>query len=160
MPKIVGKANKKLVIVNLQSTPLDGLACLKINGLCDEVVRRVMVKLAIDVPEFIFERRVQIKKTNKDQLSVRGLDSDGAPYQIFKQIVVDYGKNHPFKVLKDYDYAVDLIDEKKPIALKLGFYGHYGEGPYRLDFEPSSLKEGKAVTYLLEFNPGLKKWFN
>jgi len=35
MPETVGAKKRNLVIINLQSTPLDRVAILKINGLCD-----------------------------------------------------------------------------------------------------------------------------
>jgi len=44
IPKEVGKRGK-LIIVNLQSTPLDKLAYMKINGLCDDVMKRLAAKL-------------------------------------------------------------------------------------------------------------------
>lgn len=44
IPKMVGKKHK-LVIINLQKTPLDGYAYLKINGLCDDVMKRLTKKL-------------------------------------------------------------------------------------------------------------------
>lgn len=40
IPKEVSKKGK-LIIVNLQKTPLDDLAYFKINGLCDDVMRKL-----------------------------------------------------------------------------------------------------------------------
>jgi len=44
IPKEVGKKGR-LVIVNLQSTPLDKFAYLRINGLCDDVMKRLAKKM-------------------------------------------------------------------------------------------------------------------
>lgn len=44
IPHMVGKKGN-LVIVNLQSTPLDKVASLRINAMCDDVMKKVMEKL-------------------------------------------------------------------------------------------------------------------
>lgn len=46
----------KLFIVNLQWTPKDDLATLKINGKCDDVMERVMKKLRWKIPEYTREK--------------------------------------------------------------------------------------------------------
>ncbi|XP_070579727.1 NAD-dependent protein deacetylase sirtuin-7-like [Ptychodera flava] len=48
----VPRLRPKLYIVNLQWTPKDDVATLKINGKCDDVMRIVMEKLALDVPQY------------------------------------------------------------------------------------------------------------
>jgi mono-ADP-ribosyltransferase sirtuin 6 len=44
IPKNVGKKGK-LIIINLQKTPLDQYAFLRINALCDDVMKRLALKL-------------------------------------------------------------------------------------------------------------------
>ncbi|XP_064604941.1 NAD-dependent protein deacetylase sirtuin-7-like [Liolophura sinensis] len=46
------KDRPKLYIVNLQWTPKDDFATLKINGKCDEVLKLLMEELNIDIPEY------------------------------------------------------------------------------------------------------------
>lgn len=46
------KDRPKLYIVNLQWTPKDDVAVIKINGRCDDVMRRVMELLNVKVPEY------------------------------------------------------------------------------------------------------------
>lgn len=41
-----------LYIVNLQWTPKDENAVLKINGKCDEVMKKVMTHLGLDIPQY------------------------------------------------------------------------------------------------------------
>lgn len=48
MPKIVGK-HQKLIIVNLQKTPLDKYAFLRVNALCDKFMMKLAKKLELKV---------------------------------------------------------------------------------------------------------------
>ncbi|XP_035715623.1 NAD-dependent protein deacetylase sirtuin-7 isoform X2 [Folsomia candida] len=50
------KQRPKLYIVNLQWTPKDRFAALKINGRCDEVIAKIMDNLSISVP--IYKREL------------------------------------------------------------------------------------------------------
>ena len=52
MPLHTFERGGKLVIVNLQKTPLDSYAALVIHGKCDEVMAKVMQKLQIPIPEW------------------------------------------------------------------------------------------------------------
>ncbi len=44
------------MIVNLQRTPLDGLADLRVFAKCDDFTRLVMDKLSLEIPEFRLKR--------------------------------------------------------------------------------------------------------
>ena len=60
MPSLVAERNKKLVIVNLQRTPLDSMAYLCIHALCDTVMEKLAEKLELTIPKFTLTRRVKI----------------------------------------------------------------------------------------------------
>ena len=53
---MVGKGGKRLVIVNLQATPLDRFCKLRIFAKCDEVSKMLMSKLGLEIPEFRLRR--------------------------------------------------------------------------------------------------------
>ena len=53
--QIVGE-KQKLVIVNLQRTPLDRLADLRVFARCDDFTHLVMSKLSLAIPEFRLKR--------------------------------------------------------------------------------------------------------
>lgn len=65
MPKMVGETGK-LIIVNLQKTPLDKYAYVRVNALCDDFMKLLMAELNIKVENFVLRRIVQFK-VNKDQ---------------------------------------------------------------------------------------------
>lgn len=50
MPMSTFEKGGKLVIVNLQKTPLDYAAALVIHGKCDDVMRLVMKKMQLQIP--------------------------------------------------------------------------------------------------------------
>jgi NAD-dependent SIR2 family protein deacetylase len=109
MPLQVGESDTgHLVIVNLQSTPLDDVADLRINGKIDDVMQLVMQKLELlPVPEFRLRRYAKFKiyakppKPSTDTadssgqhsikdtvISVKGVDVDGLPFSLFTKVDV------------------------------------------------------------------------
>ena len=48
MPKEVGKRGK-LIIVNLQKTPLDKYAFMRVNAMCDDFMKLLAAKLELKV---------------------------------------------------------------------------------------------------------------
>lgn len=101
MPRRVAERGKRLVIVNLQKTPLDNLASLVIHAKIDDVIRALMKRLQIDIPEFRLNRYILVDKKGK----VTPVDRDGTPFDFVKTCHVS-------------------ADSSK---LKLQFYGHYNE---------------------------------
>ena len=50
----------RLVICNLQSTPLDHLATLVIHAKCDDVMAMLMQKLAYQIPTWQMKKRLEV----------------------------------------------------------------------------------------------------
>ena len=61
IPRNTSKVGR-LIIVNLQKTPLDRIAAIKINAFCDTVMQMLMEKLGLEIPEFKLVRRLRITK--------------------------------------------------------------------------------------------------
>lgn len=102
----------KLVIVNLQKTPLDRHAALVIHGRIQKVMGMLMEKLNMQVPEFRINRymKVNFKETKfGGNILVEGVDQNNDPYQIFKSKKATY----------DSKAQSQLIN--------LTFQGHYNE---------------------------------
>ena len=53
---MVGRGGQRLVIVNLQATPLDYCCKLRIFAKCEEVSKMLMSKLGLEIPEFRLKR--------------------------------------------------------------------------------------------------------
>ncbi|KAM9461038.1 NAD-dependent protein deacetylase sirtuin-7 [Clarias gariepinus] len=69
----------KLYIVNLQWTPKDDLATLKIHGKCDDVMRLLMEELGVEIPSYnrsddpIFSLAIPLRQDEEDGHSRRTL---------------------------------------------------------------------------------------
>lgn len=50
----------RLVIVNLQTTPLDNLATLVIHAKCDDVMTLLMQKLSYQIPAWQIKKRLEV----------------------------------------------------------------------------------------------------
>ena len=57
IPKGVGKRGK-LIIVNLQKTPLDEYAFVRVNALCDNFMKKLAEKLELKIEEFLLTRYI------------------------------------------------------------------------------------------------------
>jgi len=147
MPELVGKnPYGKLVICNLQITPLDNCASIKIYSQCDKLMQLVMHQLGIDVPPFILHRRMKANRIS-DDITLQALDFDGTPATIFSSVCsgnTDYNKE-PFKIKA-------LKNEDTIITLK--FYGHYNEPVLDLQIN----KDITERYYDLHYNPLTGIW--
>ena len=162
IPESTGRNGGKLVIVNLQKTPLDGGAALCIHAFCDTVINMLMEKLELPIPPFKLVRRVEFTKalkapsgsaTKKECLTISGVDIDGCPFSLFPKIVAEYPgktvtlKREPFLIAEDHLAPT--------IRLTLHFQGHYREPPLSLSLNTASLSKQK---YLLVYDPSSQSW--
>jgi NAD-dependent SIR2 family protein deacetylase len=167
LPECVGERGQRLVICNLQRTPLDSLACLRINAKCEDVSQMVMAKLALPIPEFKLKRRAvinatHIQKLGNDnvQLSVEGFDMYGHPFSYLKQVNFKSDgtsievEKEPFQTSLKWKATES---NKMAIEITLEFQSHYGEPPFTRDL--TILKsQGRTVALLLSYNPLIGQW--
>ena len=93
IPEDVSKKGR-LVIVNLQSTPLDKFAFLRINGKCEDVMMMLAKKMELKVKDFILKRIISFKKNEMDDIDFRGVDKRGVPFSFFKRAYAGFdGEN-------------------------------------------------------------------
>lgn len=162
IPESTARNGGKLVIVNLQKTPLDGVAALCIHAFCDTVMNMLMEKLAFPIPPFKLIRRVEFTKaqkalagsaTKKECLTVGGVDVDGCPFSLFPQIVAEYpGKTATLK-REPFVIAEDRLPPT--IRLTLHFQGHYREPPLTMSLNTANLTKKR---YLLTYDPSSSSW--
>lgn len=157
MPETVAEKGGKLVIVNLQATPLDSVAALVIHGMCDDVMARVMKKLELNVDPFALKRYIRISKTSekgKNAIKVYGIDSEGTPYSLFSKVEFKIaGKVYEYKKEPFIGVPPPGVDLKE-VNVTLYFQGHYGEPPATL-LVP--MADGKEKTFTMSFTPGNKE---
>lgn len=160
IPETVGDSRKAtLVICNLQSTPLDDKAGLKIFAKSDDLMERVMQKLGLPIPAFVLHRKLVVEvavkgaKGDRHELVVSGVDVDGTPATFLKSVRLVARR----RGVDSEPFAIPLLgtlEAMDPLRVSLEFMGHYGEPALELDVDPVI---GKTV-HLLEYSPHTGEW--
>lgn len=82
----------KLVVINLQRTPLEPLAHINIFGLIDDVFEKTMEKLKIPIPDWELKRNLKVRlATGSDgfeYIVAEGIDKDGTFYTHYETIEI------------------------------------------------------------------------
>ncbi|OTB05555.1 hypothetical protein M426DRAFT_56743 [Hypoxylon sp. CI-4A] len=161
IPETVGsRKGTKLAICNLQETPLDGLADLRIYSKADELMTRVMSKLDIPIPSFVLRRRLLVQMEaatgGRNQLRVSGVDVDGTPVTFLRSVKLEYNRRVARSEPSVINFRSDL-DPGTQLKLELEFMGHYGEPNLDIIYEHSG-EGGAQSLYLLEYNPQAGEW--
>ena len=154
LPRDTARRGGKLVIVNLQRTPLDDRAHLRIFARTDDVMRMVMAKLGVQIPPFLLRRHLLVKQeaTSRGKLvALSGISDDGLPVTFIKSLAAHGHRieGEPYQIaLKGGDAA--------ELPLRLEFFGHYNEPVLPLAVP---LAGAPAATYFdLAYNPLTGEW--
>jgi len=166
MPKLVGK-KAKLVIVNLQKTPLDKYAKHKVHTTADDFMRLVMRNLELEIPEWRLNRRIVIQNiisTSKQEIwkwKLHGVDVDNTPVSFVKQADITCEKevysltNEPF-LLTETSIKRKTSNDMN-FLIKLEFMGHYAEPELQLEYRFDT-KVPQRKKLLLCYNPFQRQW--
>jgi len=163
IPGSVGARGEKLIIGNLQSTPLEHLAKLNIHAMCDDLMRGLMTKLDIPIPEWELHRRIRV--TIKDQtLSIMGLDlNQDIAYTLFSTIRIlireETLSKYDSKEIKGQEPIVHKMRIIKPnnkmdVYVELNWQGHYNEPKYTMKLPLTNLTKEVHLFY----NPKTRTW--
>lgn len=166
IPEIVARPSRKtknknkLVICNLQTTPLDNDAHMLIRTRTDYLMIRTMAKLGFEIPRFILRRQlvveVQTQSAERHQLKVYGIDVDGTPVTFLKSAKLEGSR----RVAKSEPYIIlirDKLDSGSELKLELEFMGHYLEPRLTLTHEFIEEEDRRSV-YLMEYDPQQRFW--
>jgi hypothetical protein len=162
MPRKTAQSGGKLVIVNLQKTPLTRLAALHIHAGTDVVMEMLMQRLELPIPNFRLERRI-----------IFGRDSG----EVFAKAVDVHAPDRETGVLcaVTWDGTVQEIPESQrtqaiwkflahrvpedrvnlgKLHPTLHFVGHYQEPPFALKVDLSDADKD----VLIAFDPCCGEW--
>ncbi|CAG9327388.1 unnamed protein product [Blepharisma stoltei] len=153
----------RLVIVNLQKTPLDGRAALQIHAFCDTVMQFLMEKLGLEIPSFKLVRRLKISRGRevvegnlKDFLYFQGVDSNDSPYTLFPMIQVTKETDKTELKKEPMKYFQDRLNGNYQI--KVNFQGHYEEPPVDITLDSALISDDSYKLYVMTFDPTRKLW--
>lgn len=160
IPETVGRRKgTKLVICNLQETPIDKLADIRVFSKADELMIRVMEKLDIPISSFILRRRLVVRMETTDggreQLRVFGEDVDGTPATFLQSVKLEYNR----RVVRSEPFVINFRGDLEPgteLKLKLEFMGNYGEPNLEIPYE--YVDGNHSQLYLLEYDPQSGEW--
>jgi len=164
IPRRVAKRKKKLIIGNLQRTPLYERATLNIHAFSDAIMQNLMKRLNIPIPPWILRRRVRVKcqndsDKNKSTITIEGRDPDNAnvPFTLFKSIQVTIG-DRATEEFNDEPFAIEISNKNiHPIIVRLNFFGHYNEVPFDLHYVNVKNVPEEEQFYLF-YNPLKGEW--
>lgn len=166
IPEAVGSRRRrgaKLIICNLQATPLDGMAELRVHAKTDELMGRVMRELGVGIPGFVLRRRLAVAaegsgegRGRRCKVVVAGVDVDGTPVSFLRGVkLVDNRralKAEPFA----FDLRGDAAEAGYELRMELEFMGHYGEP--NLELVHGIQEDRGSAVYLLEYKPENGVW--
>jgi hypothetical protein len=161
IPGTVGKRkNGTLAICNLQSTPFDDDAGIRIHARTDDLLIRIMEKLAFPIPAFILRRRLMIEvetqSAERHQLKIFGIDVDGTPVTFLKSVKLEHSR----RAAREEPFIIsirDKLDYGSQLKLELEFMGHYCEPNLVVTHDFNSEADRQSV-YLLEYDPQNGHW--
>ncbi len=164
IPRTVGKRKQKLVIGNLQRTPLYSMANMNIHAFSDTIMQGLMERLDLPIPTWIVRRRVRVTRENTSDeknynILLEGCDPDNTtiPFSLFKSIQIESG-DIKIKQLNKEPFLFQLSRKNSSrINIQLHFFGHYNEIPFNLAYTNVNEIPAQEEFYLF-YNPMIGQW--
>uniref|UniRef100_A0A914C8M8 protein acetyllysine N-acetyltransferase n=1 Tax=Acrobeloides nanus TaxID=290746 RepID=A0A914C8M8_9BILA len=151
MPQDTAAYGGKLVICNMQKTPLDSIASLRVFAKADDLMTKVMEHLKLEIPEWVLKRWVKVKLSDDNKtLIIAGVEPDGIPASILHSVELintgDLAKTEPFLFKGPFEFK---SKEDRSFRLRLHFMGNYNEPAREIEVKFSE-GEKKEKTYRFE----------
>lgn len=178
MPQETKRQGGRLVICNLQKTPLHRKADLNIRHRCDRVMQGLMKELGINIPQWHLRRRFRIEPCIPERrVCVRGIDADDEklPAAIFDHVTLELdGRVQTVKgigsqkeahrggytvqpVSSNFDFSLAGGQPPRKMRLELSFMGHYKEPDLAIELPmPDALLS--PMTCELTYDPRTRGW--
>jgi NAD-dependent SIR2 family protein deacetylase len=169
MPSNVGEKGENLVMVNLQTTPIDRYACMRINAKIDDVMVPLMKELGLDIPEFSLKRYITFRIVGPVStgyyLQVQAIDSDETSYELFTKGTLTTS-NETIVLPEPLQFPVKKVGLLRGAKIDLEFFGNYGEPNLQLTlgkileplFPGAGSRDKEIVRLAFEYDPKTRIW--
>lgn len=156
------KRGARVVIVNLQKTPMNKRCAMEVHSTIDTLVLGVMKRLGLEVPSFKLKRCFAVDAM-ADCLAIQGLDpSTKTPYSFLKGVNINLPdlnsdiqlEKEPF-LIKFPRRVAPSTENPLSLGLTLTFQGHYGEPELAVNHLITNL--GHTI-FMLEFDVVAGEW--
>ena len=156
------KRGSKVVILNLQKTPLNKKCAMEVHSKIDTLILGLMKRLGLEIPSFKLKRCFAVD-VNPDSLTIQGLDpSTKNPYSFIKGVKVDVPTLRLEFDLTKEPFCVKFPRRVAPsegapltVNLTITFHGHYGEPETTVKHVISDM--GRTV-FMLLFDMAAGEW--
>lgn len=155
MPKQAAQGGARLVIANLQKTPLDDLAALRIHARCDDLMAAVMGELGLTIPAWILRRHIRVEFPQPGEVVVSGEDESGTPSSLLAGVRIEViGGKEAFTAESNREpFHFYGVTAGAQLRVNLDFLGYFNEPPTGF-----TLDCAKSTRVRLEFDTEKALW--
>jgi NAD-dependent SIR2 family protein deacetylase len=151
MPDETVKNGGKIVIVNLQKTPLDEVAAMVIHAKIEDVMTKLMQKLNLEIPNWQIIRRIKVSYISKENLNIQPVDEKVSPFSFIKNLKLNR------KEIKEEPFKIQTSKLGKEFEVELEFHGYYNEPNLKLLIPSENIYN---FIYILTYDPFERKWID
>ena len=156
------KRGARVVIVNLQKTPLNKCCAMEIHARIDTLMEGIMKRFGLEIPQFQLKRCLAIEVTS-ESLTIQGLDPvTKTPYSFMKSVKVNLPSLRSEHDLTKEPFYIKFPSRVSPsegnaltVDVTLTFQGHYGEPEITIKHVVSKL--GSTI-FMIKFDVSTGEW--